>query len=577
MFSHFLRKIGAVVGWAARSRPPTVTTADGLVWEVEPAADTLFGVDGPVPAAWRSSGRMAIVKENAQRTIARVELPGGSVYVKHCRIKTPRAWAREILRPAKARLEFENARLLRDRGVAAIEPLAWGAASHLLPGDSYLITRAQDGAVPFLDVLETSFATTAVAGRRELTRGFAAFVAGLHDAGVVHPDPHPGNFLVEFLSPGTPRFFLADLHAIRFGPPLPWADARANLIVLNRWFQLRATRAVRLRFWLAYVATRRVGGPTDAAALAKDLERATEESNNRFWTARTARYTGNNRDSKRVRGSAASGFAVRDLPPDVVRDWLADPDAVFSRPGVVMLKDSRSSTVAELTVESPTGPRAVVYKRLRLKSWVGVTKNLFRPPPALRSWVVGNGVRDRGLPTARPLAYFQRTRFGMPLTGYLVCDKVPAALELSEAVAALDALAPDARRRVARDWAERLGRLVRLMHDRQVSHRDLKAPNILMAGAATHLATAEPVLIDLVGVTAGKPVPDAVRAAEIGRLSASFYGSPRVTRSDRLRFLRAYLGWNLHGRGDWKRWWVVVDTATRVKVAKNERTGRPLA
>ena len=49
------------------------------------------------------------VKENYQRTILRVELPGGAVFVKRIRANTPRAWAREILRPPKARLELENA------------------------------------------------------------------------------------------------------------------------------------------------------------------------------------------------------------------------------------------------------------------------------------------------------------------------------------------------------------------------------------------------------------------------------------------------------------------------------------
>jgi hypothetical protein len=128
-----------------------------------------------------------------------------------------------------------------------------------------------------------------------------------------------------------------------------------------------------------------------------------------------------------------------------------------------------------------------------------------------------------------------------------------------------------------RTWAERLGRLVRLMHERQVSHRDLKAPNILMRGAATDVRTAEPVLIDLVGVEAGRPVPLRIRVRDLARLNASFLRSPHVTRADRLRFLRAYLCWGLHGRGDWKPLWRQVADATRAKAAKNARSGRPLA
>jgi hypothetical protein len=84
------------------------------------------------------------------------------------------------------------------------------------------------------------------------------------------------------------------------------------------------------------------------------------------------------------------------LPEDVLRNWLADPDAVFAAPGVHILKDSRSSTVAELLLPTPGGPRAVIFKRFNLKTRRAALKNLFRPSPALRSWLVGNGVRDRG-------------------------------------------------------------------------------------------------------------------------------------------------------------------------------------
>jgi hypothetical protein len=113
------------------------------------------------------------------------------------------------------------------------------------------------------------------------------------------------------------------------------------------------------------------------------------------------------------------------------------------------------------------------------------------------------------------------------------------------------------------------------MHDRQVSHRDLKAPNVLMAGADP--LAAEPVLIDLVGVETGRPVPEATRVRDLARLNASFLDSPIVSRTDRLRCLRAYLAWGLHGKGDWKSWWKWVGQATRAKAERNARVGRPLA
>jgi hypothetical protein len=60
-------------------------------------------------------------------------------------------------------------------------------------------------------------------------------------------------------------------------------------------------------------------------------------------------------------------------------------------------------------------------------------------------------------------------------------------------------------------------------------------------------------------------------------LHASFHRHPLLTRTEKLRFLRGYLAWGLHGKGDWKAWWRAIDTATRAKIARNARRGRPLA
>jgi tRNA A-37 threonylcarbamoyl transferase component Bud32 len=489
-----------------------------------------------------------------------------------------------VLRPPKARLEFENAVALRRLGLPAVEPLAWGGR-HCRPGESLFVTRCQDGAEPLQQFLDATFRTLRPARaarlRRRLAVALGAAVARLHDAGVAHTDPHPGNLLVEFAPGDVPRFTLIDLHATRFGPPLPWRDSLDNLVLLNRWFQLRATRHDRVRFWAAYVAHRTTlptACPVALARMAKDVERRTERSNARFWHSRFARYRKGNRQFYRVAGGRVRGHAVRDLPDILVRRLAADPDAPFRDPAAKLLKDSRSSTVVELTIHTPAGPRAVIFKRFRMRSWVSRAKNVVRRSPAVRSWVYGHNLLDRGLPTARPLLVLERVRAGVPGAGYLLTEKVPDAVGLPEAVAGLGNLPPAVRRAAVRRWADTLGRLARQMHARQVSHRDLKAPNILLTGAAVDPAAAAPVLIDLVGVCPGRCVPAGrVRARDLARLNASFLNAPAVSRTDRLRFLRAYLGWGLHGRGGWKAWWAAIDRQTRAKAAKNLRSGRPLA
>jgi serine/threonine protein kinase len=202
----------------------------------------------------------------------------------------------------------------------------------------------------------------------------------------------------------------------------------------------------------------------------------------------------------------------------------------------------------------------VAFKRLNPTSWTETVKNLLRRSEVLRSWVNGHTLRDRWLPTPRPLAVFHRYRNGLPAEGYLLTELVPCAVQLDAA----------ARAGIPRETVLRLARVLRQMHDRGVSHRDLKAANVLLANGT------DPVLIDLVGVRTGVRLTAARRAKELARLNASFVAIPAVTRGDRLRFLRTYLAAGESLGVGWKSWWNLVSRQTAAKVARNRRAGRVL-
>jgi serine/threonine protein kinase len=206
----------------------------------------------------------------------------------------------------------------------------------------------------------------------------------------------------------------------------------------------------------------------------------------------------------------------------------------------------------------------MVYKRFRVTHMSDYLAGLFRPAPALRSWKNGHALIDRGLPTPRPWLVLQRRRWGLPGLGYLLCDLVPEARHLHDAVRAAD---PAEKQRLA----EVLARGVRLMHDRGVSHRDLKAANILVR------PDGRCEFIDLVGVRTRRRVPREIRIRDLTRLNASFAASLHITWRDRVRFLQTYLLRGLRGRCNWKDWWRPVALATEAKVRQNEQRKRPLA
>jgi serine/threonine protein kinase len=95
-----------------------------------------------------------------------------------------------------------------------------------------------------------------------------------------------------------------------------------------------------------------------------------------------------------------------------------------------------------------------------------------------------------------------------------------------------------------------LALFLRKMHERGVTHRDLKGPNILVQEGGPwryHLY-----LVDLDGVHLGS-VSWRRQVKNLARLARTFVHHPAVTRTDYLRFLKTYLG--PPGADTWKEFW----------------------
>ncbi len=553
-------------------------------WWVRPDwHDVLLGDRGLPLDEWRRLGRLTTVKTGPHRAVYRVDLSKGSIYVKHFLVPDVRAMARQWFRRGKGRNEGRRAIMLRAIGVDTIDPIALGEQrKRAFLFENYLITLAIPQTVPLDEFVERILPAMAPGReakvRQSLAREIAVLTAHLHDAGLVHQDFHPGNLLVRFDSDDRPHLSLIDLDALRSSGRLDWRVAMKNLALLNHYFWLRCSRADRRRFLDAYLHARRMD-PGDARKFAPAIEDSTRRWAERLWTRWGRRCCGTNKYFKTFRRRGAWAITSRHLDRDVAKRVLADPLRPLAGADVTVLKESRTTTVAEMTMSVRGLPTRVIYKRFKSKKPFEWLLNILRPTRAWRAWQAAQHLVSRGIPTPQNLAIIERTAplIPIPLETFLIAVRAGGAQSLSDYITdVLPGLEPEDRRKAIRSLTKALAVLLRSLHERSISDRDLKAANILIEGdpAAENPRLS---LIDLVGVQLRHPIPRHRRLQNLARLQVSLESAPGRTRTDALRFLRSYLVWGLSPLNDWKELWREVERLCDRKRERNRNRGRLLS
>jgi tRNA A-37 threonylcarbamoyl transferase component Bud32 len=156
------------------------------------------------------------------------------------------------------------------------------------------------------------------------------------------------------------------------------------------------------------------------------------------------------------------------------------------------------------------------------------------PARARKIWENAHGLALRGIDTPKLWTWDRTT-----VTGEWI-DSV----DLHEYILRTYGTLPPAERK---DFLFRLARLVRRMHDRGAYHGDLKAGNVLVGDGRI-------AIIDLDRVRFSLDVSEKDRLFNLAQLNAAV--TPPLTKTDRLRFLDAYMGrcTSLRPRrGDWIR------------------------
>jgi hypothetical protein len=378
------------------------------------------------------------VKSGPHRSVYRVELPSGVIFLKH--FKTSHAWEilRNTLRGTPAAREAHAVQAVAAANIETMTCVAVGCQSRgPLARDSFLASSAIEKAIPLDSVArDPQYASLRTpAFRRELARALGRLCGRLHRAGLVHRDLHPANLLVEVTDdaacmsvPSPIRLKLIDLQGVR--PRRKWgiifrraARARWDLFGLFNFFQT-AGRADRWRFLDAYLrevhadsaATLTSSSSTTVARaehrshrqLAGQIEafcrHALRQEQRRYdkkWQRSNRRLIVADSPSTCCRGLAILGT-------DQVLELRANPDTLF-RADRVRLWLRRTNSVRAAVVDlwaAGTSLRCEVRETSRPLGWRDLLPR-FGWSATRRAWEMTHALRRRGVSTPRTLLYLE--------------------------------------------------------------------------------------------------------------------------------------------------------------------------
>lgn len=228
---------------------------------------------------------------------------------------------------------------------------------------------------------------------------------------------------------------------------------------------------------------------------------------------------------------------------------VTDPDGPADRE---TLKYSKTTQVFRVPMTFPQGLIHVICKRTVSKGWSRRVASRFVRSREHRT-------RDRavhllrvGIDTAMPLAVIERTV--APRTAWLVTEAIPEAIDLDElASMRLPQLSRRRARSVKNALTAALVDFLGCMETHHIHHRDLKASNVLITDWDSAPAKPRVWIVDLDGVGLRHPLGRRRRWQPLMRLAASLLDYPMITRTDYVRFLKAYLSRTGTSQDAWKR------------------------
>ena len=231
------------------------------------------------------------------------------------------------------------------------------------------------------------------------------------------------------------------------------------------------------------------------------------------------------------------------------RRGLESFPAVAEIEPVVSDRRKRGRRLARFELAGPDGSPSLFHlkaHRLRLRDLLEPLLSLARPvvANAATEWWGMRELPRLGVPTATPVAFAERRRWGLEWEGFTVSAHLEGCISLEEFLSRN--IAPVGRRssperRFVRALSCELARIARALHRRGINHQDFYLGHLFIPA---HQALTEPprlFLVDLQRLQRRRRLPTRYLIKDLGQLLYSADGFPQFSRADKLRFLCFYL------------------------------------
>jgi tRNA A-37 threonylcarbamoyl transferase component Bud32 len=257
------------------------------------------------------------------------------------------------------------------------------------------------------------------------------------------------------------------------------------------------------------------------------------------------------------------------VPESLLRDIAANPGKLIQAGASRPVKIDRESLIVEAELTVGDRPLPVVIKQYRPRGLWKTLAAIFRPAKAMQNWRKAEFLLSHGVATPQPMLAC-RPR-GWSGTSLLATQWISGAENLHLFGWRIAQRPIDQRLCVAARCAEALGHLIGRMHDSGVSHRDLKAANLLVVEKTSEAIV---YLVDLDGLQPGGLASFQRQVRDLARLAAGLAAHRWVTRSICRRFLRAYLEESPKKHIDWKPLWRAIADETQRIVRRKQKRGQ---